>query len=49
MSREIEILYALRRKPHCVQMKNFFFTYDGRNIVENMILEYIPMTLEDML
>lgn len=49
MSREVEILYALRNEPHCVQMLDFFFSFEDRAMIMNIAFEYIPMTLEDML
>jgi len=50
ISREYEILDMLRGKENVVQLLDFFYTIDDKQrIIQNTVLEYCDMSLEDVL
>ena len=47
MSREFEILMALKGKENVVQILDFFYSIDAKNqIIQNCILEYCDQSLD---
>lgn len=50
ISREFEILDMLRGKENVVQLLDFFYSIDDKHrIIQNTVLEYCDMSLEDVL
>ena len=50
ISREYEILDMLRGKENVVQLLDFFYTIDDKQrIIQNTVLEFCDMSLEDVL
>jgi glycogen synthase kinase 3 beta len=54
VSREFEMLEALKGDLHCVQMLDFFYTYTGNapgrdNIIQNFVMELCCDSLESLL
>ena len=50
ISREFEILDMLRGKENVVQLLDFFYSLDDKQrIIQNTVLEYCDMSLEDVI
>ena len=46
VSREYKILLLLKGNPYAVQMQDIFYTEEGK-YVQNIVMEYLPNSLED--
>lgn len=50
ISREYEILQALKGVPNVVQLLDFFYTVDSKNrIIQNSVFEFCDRSMEDVI
>lgn len=50
VSREYEVLTALKGKPNVIQLLNFFYSLDSKNrLIQNSVFEFCDKNLEDVL
>jgi glycogen synthase kinase 3 beta len=50
VSREYEILYALKDTENIVQMLDFFYSHDSKKrLIQNTVLEFCDSSLEDII
>jgi len=50
VSREFEVLAALKGKPNVIQLVDFFYSLDSRErLIQNSVFEFCDKNLEDVL
>lgn len=50
MSREFEVLSALKGKPNSIQLVDFFYSLDSKErLIQNSVFEFCDKNLEDVL